>query len=383
MKDLLFNAKYVLSTTRYPWIDYVRGISIILVCYRHIFEGLADVGIGSNAYPALKYINIFFFSFRMPLFFIVSGLFVGLSLSKKGIREYITKRFSTIFHPLLIWGSLHITLQLVFAGIVHAQREPVDYLNLVIHPRKIEQFWYLNALFFVGVLYAFIKLKFAVRPWIQVILGVLFFYSSVLLKNNNIETGFLFDVLFFYMFFAIGDLISDFILNAKNYRWLASGYTILGILPFFLFIQHQFTMINLAHKDDYYVQYQVPALYVLAAITGGAFIVNLSFILERLNILRMLRVIGFHSLYIYVMHLMITAFTRIFFVRVLHIDNVPIIMIVALVLGIAVPMMVFNIINRSGGWWMFTLRYKDRVPLKQKPGFDIKYGLVTPKESER
>src|SRR6478735_8668431 len=154
MKVPLFNSQKVLSTSRYPWIDYVRGISIILVVYRHVFEGLVNVGIGSISYPVLKYTNIFFFSFRMPLFFIVSGMFVTLSLSRKGIRSYINKRFDTIFYPLLIWGTIHITLQLLFSKYINAQRTPFDYINLIINPRQIEQFWYLNALFFVGILYA-------------------------------------------------------------------------------------------------------------------------------------------------------------------------------------------------------------------------------------
>ncbi len=380
MNNYLFNTKYVLSTSRYPWIDYVRGICIILVCYRHIFEGLVNVGVGSNSYPFLKYFNIFFFSFRMPLFFIVSGLFVHFSLRKKGIGEYINKRFSTIFYPLLVWGSIHISLQLIFSKYVNADRIPFDYINLIINPRRIEQFWYLNALFFVGALYAIIKVKTGIVAWKQVVLGAVMYAITTQIKDHS-QIGFLFDVLFFYFFFAVGDLIADFILNTKNYRWLSSGYTMLVVLPIFLFVQHQFTVLNLAAKDDYYVQYQVPLLYVVAALIGGAFVVNLSFILERLNVLKVLRVIGYHSLYIYVMHLMITAFTRIFFVKILNIDNVPLLMIVSLIFGIAIPIIFFNIVNRMGAWWLFTSRKKERVPVSQPVKAGFSFRVLAQKES--
>ena len=383
MNNYLFNSRYILGTSRYPWIDYVRGITIILVCYRHIFEGLVNVGEGANSYHFLKYTNIFFFSFRMPLFFMVSGLFVHFSLKKKGISEYIQKRFSTIFYPLLVWGSIHISLQLLFADYVHAERVPMDYLNLIIFPRRIEQFWYLNALFFVGALYAIVKIKLKFKAWMQVLLGmILFAFASWI--HDKVETGFLFDVMFFYMFFAIGDLVADFILNTKNYKWLSSGYTMLVILPVFLLIQHQFTLINLAEKDDYFVQYHMPVLYAIAALVGAAFIANLAFILERLEAVKILRVIGFHSLYIYVMHLMITAFTRIFFVRVLHIDSVPVIMIFALILGISLPIMFFNITNRMGAWWLYTFRKKERVPVSQPLKFRVnnKYKLVAESTNE-
>lgn len=379
MINYLFNSKFVLSTSRYPWIDYVRGITIILVVYRHVFEGLVNVGEGSISYPFLKYTNIFLFSFRMPLFFIVSGLFVHFSLKKKGIAEYINKRFSTIFYPLLVWGSIHISLQLLFADYVHANRIPMDYLNLIIWPRRIEQYWYLNALFFVGALYAIIKVKLKFTAWMQVLTGVVLFAVASFIRDR-MEIGFLIDVMFFYMFFAIGDLIADFILNTKNYKWLTSVYTMLVILPLFLFIQHQFTLINLEAKDDYFVQYHMPALYAVAALVGAGFIINIAFILERYNLARVFRVIGYHSLYIYVMHLMITAFTRIFFVRVLNIDNVLPIMIVSLILGIVIPIIVFNITNRMGAWWLYTSRKKERVPVQSSPGININYKLVAEKE---
>lgn len=382
MKDPLFNSQKVLSTSRYPWIDYVRGICIILVVYRHVFEGLATVGEGSVSYPVLKYTNIFFFSFRMPLFFIVSGMFLTLSLARKGFKNYLTKRFDTIFYPLLIWGSIHISLQLLFAKYVHADRVAFDYINLIIHPRRIEQFWYLNALFFVGILYAFIKTKFELQPIKQVLLGAAMFFISAWFYQNQIEIGFLFDVMFFYMFFAIGDLIADFILNTKNYKFLTSPRTFLVITPVFLVVQYFFTEINLLHKDDYYVQYYMPALYAVSALIGGSFIISLSFNLERLNILRFLRVIGFHSLYIYVMHLMITAFTRVMFVKVLGITAIPIIMITSILLGILVPIIFYNVASRLGANWLFTLKPEAKPvhpPVKKEPAFNLS---VVPTEKE-
>jgi len=306
----------------------------------------------------------------MPLFFIVSGMFVSLSLSRKGIKNYISKRFDTIFYPLLIWGTIHITLQLLFSEYINAQRTPFDYLNLLINPRKIEQFWYLNALFFVGVLYAIIKTKFNIPAWKQVLLGIILFSFSTILYQNHIQVGFLFDIMFFYMFFAIGDLIADFILNTQNYKFFTSPWTLLGISPVFLVVQYFFTEINLKQEDDYFVQYQVPLLYVVSALVGVSFIISLSFNFERLNILRFLRVVGYHSLYIYVMHLMITAFTRVFFVRIVGTTDIPIIMITSIIAGIIIPIVFYNTATRLGASWLFTLRPETKPVhpvIKQEP----------------
>jgi fucose 4-O-acetylase-like acetyltransferase len=362
MFNYLFNSKKVLNRSRYPWIDYARGITILLVVYRHVFEGLGNVGVGSLSYAGLKYFNIFFFSFRMPLFFIVSGVFLGASLGRKGIGEYITNRLQTIFYPLMVWGCIQITLQLLFSDLVNADREPMNYLHLLIEPRKIEQFWYLNALFFVSILYALVRYYGKVKPRQQLILGIILYAISGYCHIKHINIGFLSDVCFFYLFFAIGDLFADIVLNAKNHKILTSWRTTLIALPVFVFIQHNFTYINLHHNDDYYVQYQQPVIFAFTAVIGGAFVIQVSFLLQKLNILRFLRVIGYHSLYIYVMHLMITSSTRIAMTKLLGIWNIPVLMTISVTVGIIIPVILYNIAERSGAWWLFSLKKPATIP---------------------
>ena len=385
MKLDLFNSNQILSRGRYPWVDYARGISILLVCYRHVFEGLVNVGVGSNSFSALKYSNIFFFSFRMPLFFIVSGIFLGGSLLRKGTGSYVGNRVQTILYPLLLWGSIHITLQLIFADYVNATayRQPTDYLNLILQPRRIEQFWYLNALFFVGVLYVLIKEYLKFNHWHQIILGLLMYAVAGYFHMNNIEVGFLIDVLFFYFFFAIGDLAADIFLNEKNYKFLSSAKTLLLLLPAFGLLQYFFAELNLKNQDDYFVQYKMPALYAITALVGGAFVLNVSFILQRLNIFRFLRVIGYHSLYIYVMHLMITAATRIVLVRIFGMENIPLLMLISITAGIIIPIIFFNIMEQLGAWWLFTLKKREpiRVVTSNVQPYYHGTGILTPKES--
>jgi peptidoglycan/LPS O-acetylase OafA/YrhL len=197
--------------------------------------------------------------------------------------------------------------------------------------------------------------------------------------------GFLFDVLFFYVFFAIGDLLADFVLNARNYKLFVSPVTFSVSLVVFIFVQYFFTKQNLSHQDDYFVQHEMPMLFALASLVGGAFIINFSFVLEKLNILRFLRVIGYHSLYIYVMHLMITAFTRIFFDRVLGIQNIPVIMLASVALGVVVPIIFYNISYRLGGWWLFTLSKPKSIGGQdlRKPSVGIKMSFLSPQSSVR
>ena len=352
----LFNTDYILARERSAWVDYARGICIILVCYRHAYEGLANAEVlHASSFPLVKYLNVFFFSFRMPLFFIVSGVFVGLSLAKKGVLEFVKDRFRYIFYPFLIWGVIQITLQLVFKDYVNADREPVDYLYLLIMPRKIEQFWYLNALFSVSVLYAIIKVKLKANAWQQLGLGLVLYSVSAVCTLNYVELGFLSDIFFFYPFFAVGDCISHLVTNPKKHPFIASRKMFFILLPVFFATQYLFTSLNLAQNNDYFVQHFRPALYAVIALTGCVFVLNVSFLLQEFNIARFLRVIGYHSLYIYIMHLMVIAAFRAFYLKVMHGENLVLFMSVAVVTGIFIPMIIYNLAEKAGMDWLFVL----------------------------
>src|SRR6202035_3875273 len=78
----------VLLKNRLAWVDYLKGIAIVLVVYRHVLIGIQRYVAGQQAKGTpipdvplyLEKANIIFFSFRMPLFFILSGIFISGSL---------------------------------------------------------------------------------------------------------------------------------------------------------------------------------------------------------------------------------------------------------------------------------------------------------------
>jgi fucose 4-O-acetylase-like acetyltransferase len=357
-KDL-FNARFVLATQRLAWIDYARGICIILVCYRHCFEGLKESGLPTTHYPVLEVLNVCFYSFRMPLFFIVSGLFVSISLSKKGLGKYIKNRFDIVFYPLIIWGSLQITLQLLLKDYVNAKPVPFDYVNLIIWPRNPtnnQQFWYLNALFFVGAFYAFFKVKLRFQLWQQMLLSILLYSTAAYLNYNGISFYIFPDILHFYIYFCIGDIISSFVLKKESAAIITSPRWLIPSFLFFIVTQTVFTIINRSYSDDNYINFKIPYLFLLISISGCAFMIQVSQILGRAGILKWLRVIGYHSLYIYLMHLMLIAAVRIFMVRVLHITNIPAIIVIAISIGVIIPIIVYNLSVRVGAWWLFSLK---------------------------
>jgi fucose 4-O-acetylase-like acetyltransferase len=293
---------------------------------------------------------------------------------KKSFGEYVNDRFKFLIYPLLIWGSIQITLQLVFSKYVNADREMMDYLNLIIRPRKIEQFWYLNTLFVVGVVYAFFKAILKMNMW-QLMFSALICYASAAVfyvaydqrTDDSLEFlaySFIPDFLHFYIYFYIGDLCSQYIMKKENQVHFSSYVVLIPVFIVFLVAHYFFTVINLEKDSDTYVQHFMPVLFLGISLTGCALMIQVSFILQKLNIMKVLRVIGYHSLHIYVSHLIIISAIRIFFVHLLNFTDVPTLIIISVIAGIILPVILYNILVRSGMWWLYTLK---------KPRNEIKY----------
>ena len=355
------------SGQRYSWIDYDRGLSIILVSFRHAFESIDHTLPNMADYPMIEYVNVFLFGFRMPLFFIASGLFLSASLQKKGFGKYNTSRAETILYPMLIWGCIQLSLQLVFVSYSNADFSTMDYVWLILDPRKTGQFWYLHALFLVGLLYSFMKIKVKLTTKNQLLLGLLLYAGVAVIRYQEYYLGFFMDIMQYYLFFAIGDGISVAIRSEKNKTILASPKLLLMLIPLFAWIQYNFTAINLAAKDNYHVEHHLPHFFLAVALVGCLLSINISFILAKNNTGSYLKVIGFHSVHIYCMQIIFMALTRAILINVFKISSAPVLLIAVLIAGVLIPIYAYRLFMKWNMWWLFSYK-KQAEKITAVPG---------------
>jgi fucose 4-O-acetylase-like acetyltransferase len=341
--------------SRLPWIDYSRGIAIFLVLYRHIFEGIKRSGLSIERYAYLEHANIIFFSFRMPLFFIISGIFIHSSLKKRGLSNFIETKWKMLLYPYLLWAIIQISLQLLFSNFVNADRSYRDYLYILYAPREIDQFWYLYALFNTSVIYAITTVKFKWSKWLQLIIGLFAFYFSGYLTRHNVDLGFIYDILHYYIFIAFGGVLYSYILNKENFRFLSSWKLFIVIIPVFCACQWYFLQTNLANHDYHFVEDYQSWRFIIIALSGCIFMTNIAFILQRYKALSFFRIIGYYSLYIYLMHVLASSAVRIILVHVFGISNVPLLLILGIFAGLIIPVFIYTLAMRLGAWWLFSL----------------------------
>ena len=356
-----------MKPTRLSWIDYARGIAIILVVYRHVFEGLKESGIPVGKYIFLEYANIFLFSFRMPLFFIVSGIFLQASFKKRGFLQYVDTKARMILYPYFVWGFLYLTLQMVFTNYTNGHPTPSSYLNLFYLPREVGPFWYLYALFNISVLYSFVRYVLKVPAIFNVLIGLICFYLSSFVYQENIKIGLLFDILHNYIFFAIGDLVSKYFFDKKNFVYFESKKLLITMLIPFLLAQGYFLYNNLSHNTAkyMYVEFYEPAIFLIIVIIGCSFIMNLAFFLQKRNSFTWLSFLGKHSLYIYVAHVIAFAGVRILLTNLLGVDNLLILLITGILAGIIFPLVFYKLVIKMNVPWIFTLEKGNKMVQKE------------------
>ena len=349
----------ILEKNRWPWVDYLRGIALILVVYRHVLIGIQRSVAAAQARGAhipdvpryLETANLIFFSFRMPLFFILSGVFIGGTLAKRSLKQVIGIKFENLMYPYLIWVFFQVTLQIVLGSYTNSDRSLIDYTYILYHPRQLDQFWYLPALFNTSVIYILVKKYLQPPVWGQYLIGLAFYFLSPWLHPVSMIS----DWMEFYIFFAIGDSIGRIFFQESTQRLLSNPWLLLGITPIFFLTQVYY----LAHPQS--EPGKVDFLFI--ALIGCTSMVILAFRMQQWNALRFLRVVGYHSLYIYVTHVFVAGLVRMSLTRFLHVHNPFALLITGIFFSVTIPIIFYNLLVVNGPlWWTFSYRKEKPKP---------------------
>lgn len=338
----------ILQSNRLKWIDYLRGIAIILVVYRHVLIGIER----ANIYlpDILVKGNIIFYSFRMPLFFILSGIFIHKTVQKRSLGNIISIKFENLLYPYFIWCFLQITLQIVFAHSTNASRGIIDYTYIFYQPRNLDQFWYLPALFNCSLVFLLLKFKLQLSSKSQLILGILFYFLSPYFQTISMLS----DWMEFYIFLVLGESMATFFFQQNTQKVLRKNYLLLMMIPVFIAVQIYY----LSNDEYYYINdFYGKIQFLFIALTGCFSMLLISLKLEKWGILNFLRILGFHSLFIYVMHVFISAFSRIILTKIFLIDNPVVLLLIGIILGVTIPVIIYNtLIKDNILWFLFTYK---------------------------
>ncbi|WP_108821338.1 acyltransferase family protein [Dysgonomonas sp. Marseille-P4361] len=313
------------NTTRVEWVDLAKGITILLVVLGHVLRGLDSANLINDQATWNIDIDRIIYSFHMHLFMILSGLFFVKSIHKYEPIGLLKNKTKTVLYPYIVWSILHTAIEVVLSNFTNGNIQPDTLLTCVFIPRA--HFWFLFALFFINLINIIFYTLFR-SHWLilsSVMGGICYFLSLDL----SIFTA----TFKFLLFFNIGIIVSTTIFDTKTVTILSKKkYLILSLLMFII-IQS----LNLSSSLTYYTVFKF-----IIAIISSLFCIIGSLVLSsymRNIFARGIKLLGENTMYIYIMHILITAGIRIFLIRI-DVTNVYIHVILGTIIGIVIPCLI-------------------------------------------
>lgn len=321
-----------MNQSRNLWVDYAKAIGIILVVYGHVARGVFNAGIKIDQ-SLYELVDSVIYSFHMPLFFFLSGLFFTASMAKRDSVSLLRSKVDTILYPYVIWSLLQGMVEVVLSHYLNGHTTTGEVFSLVWSPRA--QFWFLYVLFFVFSL-AILVYRRPVPIWCTGIFigSVLFYFFGGLLPDvyliNMLNHTF--------VFFAAGVLANFFLdsMPGKKTRWL------ILFLTLFIISQWIFHIAMGLRYNNGTAFWLLP----LSLISIG-FIVFLAQWLTRYN-WRWLAYLGQNSMTIYLVHILAGSGCRVILLKVFGITSVGAHLLIGTLGGILLPLLLYSVCGRFG-----------------------------------
>lgn len=319
---------------RLKWVDYAKAIGISLVVYGHVARGLVNAGIMPDS-PSYQYIDSVIYTFHMPLFFFLSGLFLKSSFESKGFGRALGSKVDAIIYPYILWSLLQGGVEVALSSYTNGNVSVGDVLSLFTSPRA--QFWFLYALFLVFLTSLLVMHLAGTRA-----LPVLFIVSIVLYLSL-LKFDFVVDfVLENLVFFLVGAVFQQTKLIRFN-----STIILCVILLITMVGQYSFHSFGYTYLDR-------GVLLLILSVVSILAVVSISDWLSRFN-LSLITYIGASSMAIYLMHILAGSGLRVMLSQMLGVDSLFLHLLLGTLFGVLLPLFALKIIDYFKISYLFSL----------------------------
>jgi len=365
------------KSVRLNWVDAAKGISILLVVmmYAAYGAGEATQGVG-----ALHYIIGFATPFRMPEFFLISGLFLANVINRPW-GKFADRRAVHYLYFYLLWAVIHIGLKVGLAS-----GDPVMAAQSIafaaIQPYGVLWFIYVLALTSIA---AKVLMELRLPHW-------LVFAGAAALNMAEINTSsyavdqFARYFVFFYSGYAFAPAIFKIVEKAMSAPRLATAGLVAWALvnAYFVFTPGALTETGLAFTPSFVAEpghftmglAEAASVQFVLALVGTVALCVGAGLLSQINFMGWLSYIGKHSLVIYVAFVLPLGFSRIALVKLDLLTDTTALSVVTMVIAIILPLMAHWLVEKIGfGKFLFNRPSWFALPAKpSKSDHSIKFG---------
>jgi uncharacterized membrane protein YcfT len=304
---------------RIDWVDYAKGICIILVVMMHstlgVEKAMGETGLLGHFIEWAR-------PFRMPDFFLISGLFLARRITTPW-RGYLDTKVIHFAYFYVLW----MTIQFGFKGPAlvadqGAMAALTQYALGFIDPFGTLWFIYLLAIFFT------------VTKWLRAVPPFMIFILAALLEILPIHTGWLVldEFAARYVYFFAGYWLAPLIFRATEQLWTRNVFAVMALL-YIWSTGHSLAMLMGAVG--------LPGMGLALGFAGCAAVVTTAVLLARSGIAEWLRYLGANSIVIYLAFFLFMASTRGLGLKLMPGINVDVLAVLCTLAGVAGPVLLF------------------------------------------
>jgi fucose 4-O-acetylase-like acetyltransferase len=330
--------------TRIAEIDIVKGLAIILVVYGHVMGGMASRGLVYLPFHRFTYALVY--SFHMPAFFFVSGMFARLGSSIPSL-PLLRQRAAQILWPYMLWSGIgFVILPFLsrFMVTAHKDFDPGAFLLDLMLGRDLWFLWNLFVLHGIGIATRRVDRRLllgcALLAYLPVAAGAI---------KPPVSLG---RILLYLPAFLVGAHWSPELLGFLGHRRTSRLDNIALAVALASFLAISVANELRAGPSQLGTWYQ-PAIDLAQAAAGTLLLVVLAEFLAGTSAGRIVESIGVASLAVFLLHPYVQGGARVMCARLFGTEAVVTSVAVQTLLATATPAMVYAVTQHSGAGWLF------------------------------
>lgn len=296
---------------RVDWVDYAKGICIVMVVMMHSTLGV-ELAAGKQGFMHL-FVE-FARPFRMPDFFLISGLFLARVINRDW-RTYLDRKVVHFAYFYVLW----LTIQFIFKAPVYAAEQgwhhaAVMYLQSFIDPFGTLWFIYLLPIFFVVT-------KATLRVPAPVI-----WLAAAALETMHVSTGWtvIDEFAARFVYFYSGHLFANYVFVLADRARAQPGVALIGLAAWAV-ANGVLVFAGFAER---------PGISLMLGFAGACAVIVTGTLLARLNWLGFLRYCGEHSIVIYLAFFLPMVVTRMVLLKTNIIPDIGLVSLIVTTAGV-------------------------------------------------
>jgi uncharacterized membrane protein YcfT len=297
--------------SRLDWVDYAKGICIIMVVMMHSTLGVeAAAGREGFMHAVVEFAK----PFRMPDFFLISGLFLARVIDRDW-RTYLDRKVVHFAYFYVLW----VTIQFAVKAPTFAIEESWAYVGKQYLLSFIDPF---GTLWFIYLLPIF----FVVTKLTQRFPAALIWIIAAALEMAKINTGwtvideFAARSVYFYSGYLFASFVFGFVRDASGHLPLA----LVGLAVWAL-VNGTATYAGVASW---------PVLSLIFGFAGCAAVITVAALLAQLRLLDGIRYCGEHSIVIYLAFFLPMALSRTLLLKTDLISDIGTVSLLVTIIGV-------------------------------------------------